>query len=453
MALFIGLIAYMIYFQVFRSDELLNSPYNKRQDKVEESVIRGSILASDGSPLAQTQTAEDGTETRVYPYNGLFAHTVGYASYGGSGLESTHNNDLIHSHANIVTQVQNDLNDEKKQGDSIRTTLSVDLQQTAVDALGGNKGAVFVMNRDTGDVLVDWSNPGFNPNTIVEDWDALTNSDDGVFMNRATQGQYPPGSTFKIITALAYLRQYGTFDNFSYECTGSYEYAGYTITCANGEVHGTETFADAMANSCNCAFAYMSVNMIDKKNLRQAAEDLGFNQQIDLALPYVQSIFSLDSNTADQLTMQTAIGQGDTLATPMEMCMVAQAVANGGKMMKPNFISEIVSADGTVVSGSEEKEIGQVMTADQAEAIKDLLFGVVSKGTAYDLADLSCNVAGKTGTAEYGDIAEGRAHSWFTGFSNTGAGDIVVCVLVEDGGNGNAPATSVARAIFSAYFG
>ena len=452
-ALFLGLISYMIYFQVVKSEELLNSPLNKRQDEVEAQVIRGSVLASDGTPLAVTYTDDYGEPYRQYPYGALFAHTVGYSVYGGSGLESSHNNDLIHSHLNIVNQVQNELSDEKKPGDDLVTTLHTDLQQAAWEALGGFGGTAVVMDAQTGDILANVSTPAFDPNTVSADWEWLTESENGIFLNRALQGLYPPGSTFKIITALAYYRQYGSFDNFYYDCQGSYEYAGFTIHCANGHVHGPETIADAMANSCNCAFASMAVEKIDKNILRKTAEEFGFNKEMTMDLPFIESIFELDAGTADQLTMQTAIGQGDTLATPMLMCMIAQAVANNGKMMMPNYLDRIQSADGNVVKRYSSSTYGQVMSEQEAMIMKDLLRGVVQRGTAADLADLPYDIAGKTGTAEYGDISAGTAHSWFVGFSNTGNRDIVVSVLVENGGNGIAPGTQVARRIFQTWFG
>ena len=452
-ALFLGLISYMIWFQVVKSEELLNSPLNKRQDEVEAQVIRGSILAADGTPLAVTVTDDYGEQYRQYPFGALFAQTVGYGVYGGSGLESSHNNDLIHSHMSLVNQVQNELSEEKKPGDDLVTTLHTDLQQAAWEALSGYYGTAVVMEADTGNVLANVSSPAFDPNTVVEDWEWLTQSENGIFMNRAMQGLYPPGSTFKIITALAYYRQYGTFDDFYYECAGTYEHAGFTIHCANDHVHGGETIADAMANSCNCAFASMVVEKIDKNILRKTAEDFGFNKEIAADLPFIESVFELDGNTADQLAMQTAIGQGDTLATPMLMCMIAQSAANNGKMLVPNFVDRIQSADGKTVKKFSASTFGQVMSEQEAMIITELLRGVVQRGTATDLADLPYDVVGKTGTAEYGDISAGTAHSWFIGYSNTGQRDIVVSVLVEDGGNGYWSGTQVARQIFQTWFG
>ena len=134
-ALFVGLIIYMVYFQAAKSEELLNSPLNKRQAEVEAQVIRGSILSSDGQVLAETYIDDEGEPQRNYPFGSLFAQTVGYGVYGGSGLESTHNNDLIHSHVSLISQVQNDLGEEKKPGDDLVTTLNANLQQAALNAI------------------------------------------------------------------------------------------------------------------------------------------------------------------------------------------------------------------------------------------------------------------------------------------------------------------------------
>lgn len=451
--LFFGLIAYIVWFQVTQSEKYQNNTYNLRQDEAAAQVTRGSIYASDGtSVLAETQTDSDGNEVRVYPYNGLFAHTVGYQVYGGSGLELAQNSVLTTSHSNLVSQVQNDLDEQKKDGDNLITTLDVTMQQEAANLLGSMPGAIFVMDADTGDVLTDYSNPGFDPNSIEDNWDTLVNSDGGELLNRATQGLYPPGSTFKMVTALAYYRQYGTFDNFLYNCTGTYEDSGFTIHCAGYEQHGSENFEQAMANSCNCAFAYMAVNMIDPDVLIQTAEDLGFNRDMDILLPYSQSTFSLTSDPVTALYMQTAIGQGDTEATPMQMCMIADAIRNDGSMMLPNFVAGVKSSDGLPISGANRKSYGSVMTEDEASALKTVMKGVTQYGTASELSSNAYQIIGKTGTAEYGDVSENKAHSWFVGFSNTGNNDIVVSVIVEGGGNGVYKAAPLAGEMFNTWF-
>lgn len=453
--LFLGLIVYVAYFQAVESGKYLKgeySMYDKRQEKMAEQVLRGSILASDGSVLAETQVDAEGNETRIYPYDGLFAHTVGYEEYGGSGLESSRGRDLLQSHADPLAQLQSDLNEEKKQGDNLVTSLSVNLQQTAYDALGDNKGAVIVLEASTGRILADVSKPGFNPNTLDEDWDALISDDSGSpLLNRALQGQYPPGSTFKVVTALAYYREHGTFDDFQFTCEGEYTENGFAIHCAGNTVHGQENFADALANSCNCAFAHMGVEL-GADALTEAAESLYFNQELpgSIGLPAVDSSFSLGNYDGAPLTMQTSIGQGNTLATPLQMAMVAQAVANDGKIMVPTIVDRTETYTGAVVDRTEQKVLTQAMTSEEASLLKEMMHGVVTRGSASSLSDLPWNIAGKTGTAEYGN--EGNAHAWFIGFSDTGSSDIVVAVIVEGGQSGSAVAVPIARTIFESYF-
>ena len=416
-AMFLGLIAYLVYFNVVRKEEFLNSSYNTRQNNYAERVIRGTIYSADGQELAKTTTDENGDEVRTYPFGSLFAQVVGYTGKGNSGLESSYNYMLMESHTSKLKQVKNEFSDAKNPGDSLYTTLNTTLQQAAADALDGYRGAVVVLEAKTGRVLANVSNPVFNPNTIDEDWEALNADDEsGVFLNRGLQGRYPPGSTFKIVTSLAYLRQNGTLDGFSFDCDGELTAGNYTIHCSGGEVHGPEDFAGAFAHSCNSAFAQIGLGL-DKDAFRSLADSLYLNSRLDLELPTSKSSFDLDSTTADALVMQTSIGQGDTLVTPMEMALIASAVANDGEMIKPRYVDNIVSADGQAVKTFYKESLGTVMSESEANMLTELMKGVVQSGTAVSLSDLPYNIAGKTGTAEHGSDGE-TPHSWFVGFSN-----------------------------------
>ncbi len=447
------MIIYMVYFKLNESEELLNSPYNTRAQENAEQVVRGSILANDGTILAYTETDEEGNENRVYPYDNLFAQVVGYSDYGNAGLEATQNSTLLSSHENIINRVEKDLNSEKKNGDDIVTTLSVNLQNIASDALGDRKGAVVVLDADTSKVLACVSKPDFNPNTVSEDWEALNLDDSGSpFLNRGIQGLYEPGSTFKIVTALAYLIQYGSDADFHFNCSGEYTQGGYTIHCINSTVHGEETLTDAFANSCNCAFSYIATELLDSDALAKAAKMLQFNTDFSFGLPSNSSSFSLESANADGLTMQTAIGQGDTLVTPIHMAMIAQSVYNNGEMLLPSFITQVQSADQQIIETESVESCGQVMTSEQASTLKSYMSAVVQYGTASYLSDLPYNIAGKTGTAEYNNT-EGYSHSWFTGFTNTGNDDIVVTVIIEEASEGDDSAASVAGDVISQYYG
>ena len=222
--MFIGLftlmIGYFVYFETVLREDVINNPYNSRQDAFAEKVVRGSILADDGTVLAETEVSDDGTETRVYPYANVFAHVVGYSTRGRTGIENLANFSLLTSDISTVEQIRNSINERKDQGNNVVTTLNVELQQTAYSALGNSRGAVVVLEAETGKVLAMVSKPDFDPGTINEDWESLTSEDDtdSALYNRASQGLYPPGSTFKIVTLLEYMRENPDYADFSFRC-------------------------------------------------------------------------------------------------------------------------------------------------------------------------------------------------------------------------------------------
>lgn len=449
--IFLSLIGYMIYFNVALSKSINNSPYNKRQEANQKKIIRGDILSADGKVLATTKTDSEGNEVRSYPFDRVFAHVVGYTGNGRSGLELEENYSLMESHSNPVEQVKNEFQNTKNQGDVLKTTLNAKLQKTAYDALGKHNGAIIVMEPSTGKILVNVSKPDFNPNTLRIDWDELiadeTNSS---LVNRGFTGLYPPGSTFKIVTALAYLEQKHTLNDFSYTCTGEIKAGNFTLHCSGGKAHGEEDFAKAFAKSCNSAFAQMTLNL-DRDRFRKTAERLLFNQELDLPLPYKKSRFSMDSSTANALAMQTGIGQGNTLVTPMYMAMLVSAVANDGKLMKPYLVDSVVSTDGNIVKTNKPEIYQQLLSHSEAEQLTDLMRGVVKNGTAKSLKDLKVSVAGKTGSAEYGDRTQ-PAHSWFVGFSNPDHPELAVSIIVEGAGTGSEVAVPIAKKLFEAYY-
>ena len=440
----------MVYFELEKKDSIINSPYNTRQDQFEDRVVRGSILSADGQTLAYTQVNEDETETRIYPFNNLFAHIVGYDSNGKNGLESLANFELMTSHDGYVKQVKNEMQETKNQGDNVVTTLNTSLQQTAYDALGDNQGAVVVMDPKSGAVLAMVSKPDFNPNTVSQDWDYLTSdSSNSSLLNRATQGAYPPGSVFKIVTTLAYLRsENGNLDNFTYTCDGSITVDDHTISCYDGEEHGTEDFETAFAKSCNSAFAEIGT-MLGGSSLKKTAEDLLFNKSLPLS-SYKKSTFTLNGKSSVAEVMQTAIGQGNTLVSPMHMALITSAIANGGELMKPYLIDSVVSSDGETVKTTEPESYKRLMTTNEANILGKLMKGVVENGTASALNGRGYTVAGKTGSAEFDE--NGSSHSWFIGYSNVDDPDLVVAIIVENGGTGSEAAVPIAEQIFDAYY-
>ena len=444
-----GLIGYLIYFNTIKSDDFINSPYNTRQDTFADRVVRGKIMSSDGEVLAQTNVSEDGTEERSYPYNNIFAHVVGYDTNGKSGLESEANFQLLSSHDFFLNQIRNEFMGTKNTGDTVVSTLNADLQTTAYNSLGDRKGAVVALEPSTGKILAMVSKPDFDPNTISTDWDTLVSDEtNSSLLNRATMGQYPPGSTFKIVTALDYFRSRGSFNGFSFDCQGSITKEGHTIQCYNGEVHGTEDFYTAFANSCNCAFAEIGTEL-GGASLLKTSEDLLFNQKLPLT-SYRKSSFTLNGSSGIPLIMQTSIGQGNTLVSPMHMALITSAIANDGVLMKPYLIDKVTNAGGDTVSTTEPTDYKRLMTSNEAALLGKLMEGVVQNGTATALNGRGYTVAGKTGSAEYDE--NGSSHSWFIGYSNIDKPDLVVAIIVEGGGTGSEAAVPIAADLFDAYY-
>lgn len=447
--IFVSLIGYVIYFNGMKSEEFINSPYNTRQDTFSDRVIRGQIQSSDGEVLARTDVYEDGTEDRVYPYSNIFAHVVGYESNGKSGLESEANFQLLTSHAFFLEQMKNEFKGEKNMGDTVVSTLNANLQVTAYNALGDRRGAVVAIEPSTGRVLAMVSKPDFDPNTIEDNWQWLVSDEnDSSLLNRATNGAYPPGSTFKIVTALDYFRNKGSFEGYSYLCQGSITLEDHTIRCYNGTVHGQENFYSAFASSCNCAFAEMGTEL-GGSSLRDTAEDLLFNKKLPLD-SYRKSSFSLDGKSVTPLIMQTAIGQGNTLVSPMHMALITSAIANGGVLMKPYLIDQVVNNTGELVKKTEASSYKRLMTTNEANLLGKLMKDVVDYGTATALSGRGYTAAGKTGSAEFDE--QGSSHAWFVGYSNIDNPDLVVAVIVENGGSGSESAVPIAGQLFDAYY-
>lgn len=449
-AIFISLAGYLIYFDAVESESFINSPYNTRQDTFADRVVRGSIVAAGGEVLAETQFDWEGEEYRNYPYGNMFAHVVGYDTHGKMGLESEGNFQLLTSHEFFLEQMKNQLQGEKNMGDTLLTSLDVCLQSAAYYALGDNRGAVVAMEPSTGRILAMVSKSDFNPNTLAQDWDYLIQDEsNSSLLNRATLGQYPPGSTFKIVTALDYFRERGSMEGFSYNCEGTITREDYTLQCYDATAHGQEDLHSAFADSCNCAFAQIGMDLgVD--SLRSTAESLLFNKKLPLDTDYQISQFSLNRESKVPLIMQTSIGQGDTLVSPMHMALITSAIANDGVMMKPSLIDGVNNAQGEEVSREKPESVRRIMTAEEAEALKGLMTEVVDSGTAYALGGRDYAVAGKTGSAEID--SEGNSHSWFVGFSGTENPDLAVSIIVEYGGTGSQSAVPIAAALFDAYY-
>ena len=451
-ALFLGLAVYMGYFLQVRSEDVINNSYNARLDRFSDRIVRGKIMAGDGTVLAETQVDADGNETRVYYYGSVFDHAVGYSAKGKTGIEALANFYLLTSHVNLLEQVGNELSGRKNPGDNVYTTLDAELQQAAYAALGDRKGVVIAMEPDTGKVLAMVSKPGYDPNTLLQDWDWLTDggNGEGQLLNRATQGLYPPGSTFKIVTALEYMREHpGGYRDYQFDCSGVYVNGDYRIKCYHGTAHGHQDFTRSFANSCNGAFSSLGLGL-NLGAFRDTAKSLLFNSPLPITgLPYKQSSFQMGPGADTWEILQTSIGQGTTQVTPMHNAMITATIANGGTLMKPYFLNSVETAGGEEIKKFMPASYGSLMTAGEAEGLTELMRTVVTEGTGSAVRTDAYTVAAKTGSAEFETGKE--THAWFTGFAPVENPKLVVTVLVEEGGSGGKAAAPIARQLFDIY--
>lgn len=447
---FAGLIGYMVKYALYDAADNINSPYNKRTATISERVMRGSIKSANDKILAESKKEDDGEERREYPYEEMFAHVVGYTGHGKAGLESAFNYDLLTSHEDLMSQLKNGVSQKKNTGDTLITTLDTRLQKAAYEALDDRKGAVVAIEPKTGKVRAMVSKPDFDPNELDDIWEEINaDEDNSCLVNRCTQGLYPPGSTYKLLTALEYMEEHpASYGDFSYKCTGETIVNSVRIQCYEGEEHGKVDMEKAFTESCNTAFVTLG-STFHLKKFASLNQRCLFDRKIPFDLAVKKSRFDLDERSEASEVPQTVIGQGNTLMTPFHNALIMCAAANDGVLMRPYLVEKMESVDGVSVKEFAPEEYKTLMEKKDAKKLRTMLEHVVTEGTGYALQTDLYTAAGKTGTAEN----EGeRSHSWFVGYSNVEDPDLVVCVIVENSGAGSKYAAPVAKKVFDSYY-
>lgn len=453
-AIFFFMIGFYAYFIITDSQNVVNNSYNKRIDSSADTVIRGTIFSKDGEKLAYTDTK--GTEndlsddTREYPYGKVFAHVIGIKNHGKYGLEKLCNYDLLSAQTGPLQKIIDDFANTTEKGCDVYTTLDAKLQEAAYDSLGNNDGAVFAMDPDTGRIYAMTSKPAYDPNTIDEIWDEIAEDpDDSRLLNRATQGKYIPGSIFKIVTTLEYIRENNNYKDFSYNCNGKAKFDGFSIKCFDGKSHYHEDIKDAFAYSCNSAFSTIGDN-ININKFSQTAKQLLFNSNLPLELDYNTSVFPLDENSTQFDITQTSIGQGKTTVSPAHMAMIVSAIANNGVLMKPYVVERVENSSGIAVRQTEDKEYKTLMTKDEAAQLKKYMKAVCEYGTGKVMANADYKAYGKTGTAELDK--DDNINSWFVGYAKKGKKKVAIAIVIENTRQGSNSAVNCAKEIFDTYF-
>ena len=440
--MFLALVSYLLYFNMFSAEKVASNPYNKRQWEDERFVKRGSIYDRDGEVLAETIIDGD-SRTRSYPKGHLYSHIIGYYSrvYGKSQLEMKYDKQLLgHGDINITFN-------ELRSGYDLNLTIDNDLQEYAYKQLDGRRGAIVDIEPETGKILAMVSYPDFDPSTdaIEKNWKYIVEREDSPLLARATGGLYPPGSTYKIVTAAtAYNAGYS---DKTFEDNGVFKQGGLKVSNYGGESYGTINVRKAFEVSSNFAFCTLGYEL-GAQNVKDAAEAFGVNKDIDTDIPVSKSRIDYKKMTNEDAAL-VSIGQGQLLMTPLHVAMLGAAVANNGKMMKPYLVNTITTSSGLTLSTTKPTGFCQPMSAECASYMNGLMIDVVKEGTGRSAAISGITVAGKTGTAENENEKD---HAWFVGYAPAEKPTIAVAVLLEnDGRSGGASAAPIAKKVMTKY--
>jgi peptidoglycan glycosyltransferase len=461
------------YWQVVRADDLASSPTDAAVLAAARTVERGRILDRDGRVLASSRRAEDGTPYRVYA-DAAVSHPVGYASaiYGSSGLERAYTVELTGARgSDPVSRAFDKFLPPQDRRMDLRTSLSLPLQRLAVRLLGKDRGAVVMLDPRTGEVLAMASTPTFdasavsNPETARATFGELRKSEASPLLDRATLGLYVPGSVFKVVTAIAGLGSGAVVPATTYPEQPGAEVDGlvvdgYTIRDGHHDFTGDEEL-DLLTGtevSCNIWYALAGLDT-GGANLDAFARRLGFRAALPFDLPTATSQLTngggpLPGGFADDVELaNAAYGQGEVLTTPLQMALVAAAVANAGELMEPRLATALIDRLGRTTAIA-PRSMGRILDGPSNAAIVDAMTLAV-EGDRGQLFTEGAKVpgvltAGKSGTAEIG--GDGEPHSWFIGFAPADAPTVAIAVIVEQGGRGGERASPMAGRMLRAYF-
>jgi peptidoglycan glycosyltransferase len=452
--LFAVLIGFTSYWSVFDADELEANPANKRPLLEEQQIRRGLILASDGTVFARNRGSGNSPRfyERVYPEGTLFGHPVGYSfvERGRVGLEREYNDDLTGKHQEFET-IFDELRGREREGDDLVTTLDPGAQRTAIDALAGRTGAIVALEPSTGRVRTMVSVPGYDPNSIPDRFSDLRRAPRSPLLNRTVQSGYPPGSTFKVVTATAAIDS-GRFTPQSFvDGKSPKEIDGVPLTNFGGKSFGRITLTDALTNSVNTVWATVA-ERVGKRTMYDYMRRYGFNRKPLLDLPRdemrASGVYDRNAdllNVSDAVDIgRVAIGQERLQVTPLQMALVPAAIANGGSLMRPHIVRDVRDRDGRVVRREKPSEQSEVMKPGTAGALAQMMSKVVEEGTGTAAALEGIDVAGKTGTAEVGAANQ----AWFIAFAPVQRPRVAIAVTVErTAGQGGTVAAPIAKQV------
>jgi peptidoglycan glycosyltransferase len=454
--LFAVLVGFTSRWTVFDAKALRDNSRNHRELIEEQQIRRGLIRAGDGSVLARSLQQRDKSYVRSYPTDRLFSHAVGYSfvRQGRAGLERFYDDDLS-GRSGALGSLLDRLSGSEQQGDNLVTSLDPAAQRIALQQLAGRKGAVVALDPRSGAIRVMASVPGYDPNTVKnqQQFNALNRDQDAPLLNRNTQAGYPPGSTFKVVTAIAAIDSGRYTPDSRISGRNAKRISGVPLNNDQGESFGDITLTEALTKSVNTVFGEIG-EKLGKATMKKYMDRLGFGRPVEVDLPRDERAASGERQRGHIIPAtngavdvgRMAIGQDKLTVTPLQMAMVAASVANGGKLMKPHLGDRIVDRDGRTVQHIGPEEMSQVMSADTASKVGAMMGQVVKEGTGTAAALEGIDVAGKTGTAEVDHGCPNQL--WFIAFAPIQDPRIAIAATVECGtGFGGTVAAPIAKAV------
>lgn len=473
MAMMLLLLGNATYVQVIKADDYRKNPLNRRVVLDQYSRERGQIISADGTPLASVQRVDDRLRyLRTYANGPAFAPVTGYFStlYGAGGMERAEDDLLNGSDDRLFARRVSDLiTGRDPKGGSLQLTIDAKLQQAAFERLQGVTGTVVAIKPQTGEILAMASTPSYDPNVLAshdvdvqeEAWTGYDADESKPMLNRAVHENYPPGSTFKLVVAAAALAEGKTKDSevdgrpvITLPGTNTPLPNFNDTVCGNGV---TATLQEALAKSCNTAFAVLAAELGPEK-LRDQAAKFGIGEQ-DLKIPLSVVPSTLGPMSDKPSLYQTGIGQKDVRVTPLANAVLAATIANGGVRMQPHLIGKILAPDLQAISETKPDEVDEAMEPAQANALREMM--IASENNTGGGGKLSgVTIASKTGTAEHGDdVRSTNPHAWYVAFAPAEKPEIAIAVIVENGGQqglsatGGRVAAPIGRAVIGAYLG
>jgi penicillin-binding protein A len=461
--LFALLVAFTSRWTIFDAPSLRANRFNARAQLEQQRIERGSILAADGSLLARSVRGPEGVYERTYPTGEEFAHAIGYSylTAGTSGLERFRNSELDGRSGTNLQSVLDQLQGKKPRGEKVITTLDPAAQRVANGALAGHRGAIVALDPRTGAVKVMAASPGFDPNALRTragtarlEGETKANPSSKSFVNRATEFGYPPGSSFKVVTATAAIDTGAFTPESTVNGSDNVPISGVPLQNDEHASYGQITLIQALAKSVNTAWAQVA-EKLGKQTIARYMDRFGFGKKPQLDYP-AEEMSSSGEYGGQRLLAPTngavdvgrmGIGQDKLRVTALQMAEVAAAVANRGTLMAPHMTDRIVDAEGRTVQRIAPHVQAVVMKSSTAAAVTSMMVAVVNEGTGTSAQIPGVQVAGKTGTAETLP-ATAINNVWFIAFAPTSAPRVAIAATLQGvPGFGGVVAAPIARQV------